>query len=129
MVSGLLDTIWDYLLGLAVLCSTGLTVFLLTLPTRYAPHQQQAREPVRNNVTVQIVVLGDIGRSPRMQYHALSIAKQGGLVDLIGYHGKLFLVVNKNENARAWEVDSVISYFPYEYCRQNRSTHAICMSL
>ncbi|KAL9131461.1 MAG: hypothetical protein Q9217_000609 [Psora testacea] len=34
---------------------------------------------------VQIVVLGDIGRSPRMQYHALSIAKHGGQVDLIGY--------------------------------------------
>ncbi|KAH7064445.1 glycosyl transferases group 1-domain-containing protein [Paraphoma chrysanthemicola] len=35
--------------------------------------------------TVQIVVLGDIGRSPRMQYHALSIAKHGGRVFLIGY--------------------------------------------
>ncbi|KAL9637706.1 MAG: hypothetical protein Q9164_002031 [Protoblastenia rupestris] len=34
---------------------------------------------------VQIVVLGDIGRSPRMQYHALSIAKHSGQVDLIGY--------------------------------------------
>ena len=34
---------------------------------------------------VQIVVLGDLGRSPRMQYHALSIARHGGQVDLIGY--------------------------------------------
>ncbi|KAH6685725.1 family 33 glycosyltransferase [Plectosphaerella plurivora] len=34
----------------------------------------------------QILVLGDIGRSPRMQYHALSIAKHGGHVDIIGYH-------------------------------------------
>lgn len=38
-------------------------------------------------VSVQVLVLGDIGRSPRMQYHALSIAKHGGRVDLIGYHG------------------------------------------
>ena len=34
---------------------------------------------------IQILVLGDIGRSPRMQYHALSLAKQGHSVDLIGY--------------------------------------------
>ncbi|KAL8369809.1 hypothetical protein RB595_000245 [Gaeumannomyces hyphopodioides] len=37
------------------------------------------------NVSVQVLVLGDIGRSPRMQYHAMSIAKHGGRVDLIGY--------------------------------------------
>ena len=35
--------------------------------------------------TVQVVVLGDIGRSPRMQNHALSIASHGGKVNLIGY--------------------------------------------
>ena len=39
------------------------------------------------NATVQIVVLGDIGRSPRMQYHALSIAQHGGKVELVGYTG------------------------------------------
>lgn len=32
-----------------------------------------------------IVVLGDIGRSPRMQYHALSLGEQGFKVDIIGY--------------------------------------------
>ncbi|CAG8518521.1 4343_t:CDS:2 [Scutellospora calospora] len=34
---------------------------------------------------VTIVVLGDIGRSPRMQYHALSFAQNGWKVDLVGY--------------------------------------------
>lgn len=34
-----------------------------------------------------IVVLGDIGRSPRMQYHALSLLKEGYDVDIIGYGG------------------------------------------
>lgn len=38
--------------------------------------------------SAQILVLGDIGRSPRMQYHALSIANHGGEVQLIGYQGK-----------------------------------------
>lgn len=35
--------------------------------------------------TVKVVVLGDIGRSPRMQYHALSLASCGFMVNLIGY--------------------------------------------
>jgi hypothetical protein len=40
------------------------------------------------DVSVHVLVLGDIGRSPRMTYHALSIAKHGGKVNLIGYLGK-----------------------------------------
>ncbi|RKP34834.1 hypothetical protein BJ085DRAFT_43369 [Dimargaris cristalligena] len=36
---------------------------------------------------VCIVVLGDIGRSPRMQNHALSLAENGLDVDLVGYRG------------------------------------------
>jgi beta-1,4-mannosyltransferase len=40
-------------------------------------------------VSVHVLVLGDIGRSPRMTYHALSIAKHGGRVNLIGYLGTL----------------------------------------
>ncbi|WPH00581.1 glycosyltransferase family 33 protein [Acrodontium crateriforme] len=40
---------------------------------------------LRIKATVQVVVLGDIGRSPRMQYHALSLARYGGKVQLIGY--------------------------------------------
>ncbi|XP_023765939.1 UDP-glycosyltransferase TURAN isoform X1 [Lactuca sativa] len=35
-----------------------------------------------------VVVLGDIGRSPRMQYHALSLARQANLeVDIVAYGG------------------------------------------
>ena len=34
-----------------------------------------------------ILCLGDLGRSPRMQYHALSCAKAGMSVDLLGYEG------------------------------------------
>ena len=36
---------------------------------------------------VAVVVLGDVGRSPRMQYHALSLARRGALVTLIGLDG------------------------------------------
>lgn len=37
---------------------------------------------------VVVMVLGDIGRSPRMQYHALSLLEEGHLVTLIGYEGE-----------------------------------------
>ena len=37
---------------------------------------------------VQVVVLGDAGRSPRMQYHCLSLVQQDFNVDLVGYGGK-----------------------------------------
>ncbi|KAH0541474.1 hypothetical protein FGG08_004084 [Glutinoglossum americanum] len=90
----------DILLMSAVLVSTLFTIFLLLLPSRY---QGQKPEPPslgkeknlpdgpiesRNSkavTSVQVLVLGDIGRSPRMQYHAISIAKNGGRVALIGY--------------------------------------------
>ena len=36
---------------------------------------------------VNVVVLGDIGRSPRMQYHSISLAKHGYSVEIIGYGG------------------------------------------
>ncbi|NXY86139.1 ALG1 mannosyltransferase, partial [Alcedo cyanopectus] len=34
---------------------------------------------------VCVIVLGDLGRSPRMQYHALSLARHGRDVTLLGY--------------------------------------------
>ncbi|KAF2088654.1 glycosyltransferase family 33 protein [Saccharata proteae CBS 121410] len=50
----------------------------LYINTRHNP--QNDKKP-----SVQVVVLGDIGRSPRMQYHALSLMKRGMRVDMIGY--------------------------------------------
>lgn len=41
----------------------------------------------RDKKRVCIVVFGDIGRSPRMQYHALSFMNEGFFVDIIGYSG------------------------------------------
>ncbi|KAF2772496.1 Myb, DNA-binding protein [Teratosphaeria nubilosa] len=106
-------TLWELALPLAVILSTAVTVFILTLPTAYShfhPHEvkdSDFTDDDRNNPeksgyayfqlkkskdgvlevasSVQVIVLGDIGRSPRMQYHALSIARHGGYVDLIGY--------------------------------------------
>ena len=44
--------------------------------------------PYKNDrMRVTIVVLGDIGRSPRMQYHALALAHASADVDVVGYPG------------------------------------------
>lgn len=81
----------DIILTIAVVASTAFTVILLLFPSQYVkgshpgPRASPGGEP---NVSVQVLVLGDIGRSPRMQYHAMSIAKHGGRVDVIGYQGK-----------------------------------------
>lgn len=101
MALSLFDHFYDYLLTFAVILSLLLTIFLATLPSQYQPpepsHEKERGISSENGtssdahaqavVSVQIVVLGDIGRSPRMQYHALSIAKHrgGGSVAFIGY--------------------------------------------
>ena len=59
------------------------SIILYSLPSQYGRFIGKERSANR----IQILVLGDIGRSPRMQYHALSVAKHGGQVDLVGYMG------------------------------------------
>ena len=54
------------------------------IPTRYVPAEKPEDEHI------QILVVGDIGRSPRMQYHGISVASHGRKVDLIGYKGECF---------------------------------------
>ena len=100
---------FDIVLGVALLLSSIFTIILVTLPSQYDPYMDKPLKVVdeegneikvkrkdgsdpldfKQGRTVQIVVLGDIGRSPRMQYHALSIAKHGGRVFLIGYQGMI----------------------------------------
>jgi hypothetical protein len=86
----------DTLLTLTLLASTIFTVLLLCTPSRYIRHSPPrsvgASEDASKHepkVSVQVLVLGDIGRSPRMQYHAMSIAKHGGRVDVLGYAGNV----------------------------------------
>lgn len=86
----------DLVLAAALVLSTTFTILLLSLPSRYVKHSphgaprkaNQDEATVEPKVSVQVLVLGDIGRSPRMQYHAISIAKHGGRVDVIGYQGE-----------------------------------------
>ncbi|EED19065.1 beta-1,4-mannosyltransferase (Alg1), putative [Talaromyces stipitatus ATCC 10500] len=74
-------------ISIAFWVSSCLTLLIIALPSQYIPRRvrQETGGNGKEKVTVQILVLGDIGRSPRMQYHALSIARHGGQVDIIGY--------------------------------------------
>lgn len=47
----------------------------------------RTRNKILSAKRVTIVVLGDVGRSPRMRYHALSFAQEGYLVHMIGTGG------------------------------------------
>ncbi|KAK6430315.1 mannosyltransferase, partial [Oleoguttula sp. CCFEE 5521] len=106
-------SILEIFLPIVLVLSTALTVFIITLPEQYSnfkprvildsdftaadqedpersghayfQHHKDADGTLRCPTSVQVVVLGDIGRSPRMQYHALSIAAHGGKVSLVGY--------------------------------------------
>ncbi|KAJ2987150.1 hypothetical protein NUW58_g4664 [Xylaria curta] len=77
-MTSLAIVLWSTLGGLLVATA----IVLVLLPSQYKKPSTSGN----TSVSVQILVLGDIGRSPRMQYHALSIAKHGGTVHLIGYH-------------------------------------------
>ena len=67
---------------LAVLLSTGFLTWITWNALR--PHRN------RSSRSVAILVLGDIGRSPRMMYHAQSFAETGFLTHLIGYGGRAY---------------------------------------
>jgi hypothetical protein len=64
------------------LCLSGLSLGLLILASLRWREQSGVG-------VVQVVVLGDAGRSPRMQYHCQSLIQQKFSVDLIGYGGIL----------------------------------------
>ncbi|KAL3464571.1 glycosyl transferases group 1-domain-containing protein [Aspergillus heterothallicus] len=76
----------ETIIEVAFYISTAVTLFIFMLPSQYEPtHTKDCTTSSEPKPTFQVLVLGDIGRSPRMQYHALSIAQGGGKVDIIGY--------------------------------------------
>ncbi|KAM9125661.1 chitobiosyldiphosphodolichol beta-mannosyltransferase isoform 2-T3 [Pangshura tecta] len=62
------------------LVAAGLALFAALLWLRGRP-----AEPEQARGRVCVAVLGDLGRSPRMQYHALALARHGHGVTLLGF--------------------------------------------
>lgn len=75
-----------YTLGAAYLAS------IITLCAALIPQDSHS---IRS---VAILVLGDIGRSPRMMYHAQSFAECGFQTDIIGYGGALLPSLDTRPN-------------------------------
>lgn len=64
-----------------------LTLILVLLPLVLLVARKFCLKKYKSGRNVCVLVLGDIGRSPRMQYHAASFAREGFTVDVIGYPG------------------------------------------
>ena len=58
------------------------TIMATTTASETTPNN--SRQPLH----VAVIVMGDVGRSPRMQYHAESLLQEGFTVSLIGYQGE-----------------------------------------
>jgi len=74
-----------YVMSILQVVATIGAVLCLLLVLMVAVYRSTQKALVQPHVGV--IVLGDIGRSPRMQYHATSLAKRGCEVSLIGYAG------------------------------------------
>ncbi|XP_017887486.1 chitobiosyldiphosphodolichol beta-mannosyltransferase [Ceratina calcarata] len=76
--------------GICLLCAIPVILFVL---------RKLILNVYKKRKHITIVVLGDLGRSPRMQYHALSFAKEGFTVDFVGYRGSTPLKeIRQNHN-------------------------------
>jgi beta-1,4-mannosyltransferase len=56
----------------------------------------------RQRIQVCVVVLGDVGRSPRMQYHALALASALAEVDVVGYAGSTLAPAVRDHGHIRW---------------------------
>lgn len=85
---------------------------------------------------VVVIVLGDIGRSPRMQYHTLSLLEHGHYVTLIGYVGESLIpaleepTIDDNKNKKSSSSSSptyhhnlrVLRMKPYTFSKNVRKS-------
>lgn len=114
---------------------TFLSNIVSIVPSRYKQPEKDEDEHI------QILVVGDIGRSPRMQYHAISVAKHGRKVDLVGFKGRrtmrlspplkwTFLANSYNQKPQDIQTSSAIQMLPCILCRrfQNGLHGARCRS-
>ncbi|XP_011875245.1 PREDICTED: chitobiosyldiphosphodolichol beta-mannosyltransferase [Vollenhovia emeryi] len=77
-----------------------LMLTLLLLPLALLARKLYLKK-FKSTKNVCVLVLGDIGRSPRMQYHAISFAREGFTVDVVGYPGSSpSKEISENERVR-----------------------------
>jgi beta-1,4-mannosyltransferase len=65
---------------------SGLLIFLMALGPLWLFTSRYLNKPTLKR-SVVVFVLGDVGRSPRMMYHAESFANNGFETYIVGYRG------------------------------------------
>jgi hypothetical protein len=88
--------------GLSFVCVLAATGFAWVL---------RRRKPLKRSVA--IVVLGDIGRSPRMMYHAESFLNAGFKTYVVGYGGNGNPLVKKYQALLMFVLKSRIETAPF----------------
>jgi hypothetical protein len=83
---------WDLALSIQLLLTAAFIILLYRI-IRISKNDARAGGPEYRSVA--ILVLGDIGRSPRMMYHAQSFASLNFQTYIIAYKGALALWVQK----------------------------------
>ena len=78
---------WDLLTGPALPQLIYVAVFCFVSSLLFFLKQSPSSKPSPRSVA--ILVLGDVGRSPRMMYHAESFAKLQFETFLVGYQGNV----------------------------------------
>jgi len=78
---------WTFVIGGLLLLGATCSAVWTIGKTCGGGRQGQRKRKGAGGESVTIVVLGDFGRSPRMQYHAESFVQQGWTVRVIAYHG------------------------------------------
>lgn len=87
---------------------------LLSLFLLYESSKAENDYPLERQKTAAVVVVGDLGHSPRMNFHALSIAKQGWKVTLIGtVESELMAEVTANESIEVVELPKIRRQGPF----------------
>jgi hypothetical protein len=61
----------------------------IIVPSRDQSLEMTDASSISSSFHVVVIVLGDLGRSPRMQYHANSLLAEGHFVSLVGYTGEV----------------------------------------
>ena len=76
-----------------------------------------------------VVVMGDIGRSPRMQFHSLSLSSEGFVVYIVGYRGnyEYFLVFRRYHIFRPIPIFGIKPMIPCGIFKNN--DNQLCLAL
>lgn len=83
---------FNYLAGLLLILILSYGLYRFMFNPIIEPRESSTSKSTANPGRVAVLVLGDIGRSPRMQNHAVSFAKANWHVDLIGFRGQFLLL-------------------------------------